>query len=146
MKTEFPTDLESRLRRHVTALARTPRPPGSAAHEIARGYVRDQLQAAGFVPIVEEDHGFEIACTNILAKPIPDRPDLPLVIVGAHYDSTPTTPGADDNASALAALLEAAHWLRPQLAQAERWATARLQLASYDLEEYGMIGSLLHAR
>ena len=28
------------------------------------------------------------------------------VIVGAHYDSTPDTPGADDNASAVAALLE----------------------------------------
>lgn len=34
--------------------------------------------------------------------------DSPMVIVGAHYDTVPGTPGADDNASGVAALVELA--------------------------------------
>jgi Zn-dependent M28 family amino/carboxypeptidase len=35
-----------------------------------------------------------------------------VVVVGAHYDTVPTTPGADDNASAVAVLIETARLLR----------------------------------
>lgn len=35
-----------------------------------------------------------------------------IVILGAHYDTVPTTPGADDNASAVATLIEVARLLR----------------------------------
>lgn len=38
------------------------------------------------------------------------RPDE-IVILGAHYDTVPETPGADDNASAVAVLIEAARLL-----------------------------------
>ncbi len=69
---------------------------------------------------------------------------MPLVIVGAHYDSLPGTPGADDNASAVAALLELAAWIFPRLA-AEGRPTARLQLAAYDQEEDGLVGSHYHS-
>src|SRR5262249_22318635 len=54
-------------------------------------------------------------------------------------------PGADDNASAVAALLELAAWIGPQFGSLNSCA-ARLQLAAYDLEEFGLIGSGLHAR
>lgn len=36
------------------------------------------------------------------------------VVIGAHYDSVPETPGADDNASGVAALLEVALQIRPK--------------------------------
>ena len=36
-----------------------------------------------------------------------------IVVVGAHYDSIPPTPGADDNASGVAILLELARRVRP---------------------------------
>jgi Zn-dependent M28 family amino/carboxypeptidase len=40
---------------------------------------------------------------------VPGRdPTLPAIVVGAHYDSYAATPGADDNASGVAALLEIA--------------------------------------
>src|SRR5205823_4198169 len=120
-------------------LASTPRPPDSAAHSTARRYILDHMRRAGF----DADETPRVA--NLLTRPLPDRADLPLIIIGAHYDSIPTSPGADDNASAVAALLEVAAWLRPQLDGADKWATARLQLAAYDLEEYGMIGSTDHA-
>ncbi|MFL5340866.1 MAG: M28 family peptidase [Gemmataceae bacterium] len=140
--TSLDPDLERRLRHHVVALASTPRPPESPAHAAARAYIRTYLESAGFA--VVEDGGGGL-CINLLTRPVPDRPDLPLVVIGAHYDSTPETPGADDNASAVAALLELAAWLGPLLRDAERWATGRLQLAAYDLEEYGMLGSIRHA-
>jgi len=46
---------------------------------------------------------------NILALPRQRR--TPLLLVGAHYDSVPQTPGADDNASAVAAVLACAQVL-----------------------------------
>jgi Zn-dependent M28 family amino/carboxypeptidase len=67
------------------------------------------------------------------------------VLIAAHYDSIPESPGADDNASAVAALLELSRLIRPRLATGSR-RQARLQLVAYDLEESGMIGSYLHSR
>jgi Zn-dependent M28 family amino/carboxypeptidase len=56
-------------------------------------------------------------------------------ILGAHFDSVPGTPGADDNASGVAVLLEAARLL----------ARARLRsqvlFCAFNLEELNMIGS-----
>ena len=145
MTSLFPPDLESRLRKHVVTLASAPRPMGSKAHAAARDYVRRHLTQAGFECSDQSITEYGEPCVNVLTDWLPANHDLPLVIVGAHYDSTPTTPGADDNASAVAALLEVAAWIRPQLERAEKWATARLQLAAYDLEEYGMVGSIGHA-
>jgi Zn-dependent M28 family amino/carboxypeptidase len=137
--------LAENLRAHVAYLAATPRPPGSPAHRQAADYIRDQLQRAGFSVDTENfsEEGFQ--GTNLLTRPLPDRPDLPLVIIGAHYDSIPGSPGADDNASAVAALLELARWIGPRLTP-EGSATARLQLAAYDLEESGLVGSYVHSR
>ena len=36
------------------------------------------------------------------------RPRLPSLVIGAHYDTVTGSPGADDNASAVAVLLEVA--------------------------------------
>ncbi|MGH8615863.1 MAG: M20/M25/M40 family metallo-hydrolase [Gammaproteobacteria bacterium] len=37
-----------------------------------------------------------------------------IIVIGAHYDTVPGTPGADDNASGIAALIELARLLRAQ--------------------------------
>lgn len=59
----------------------------------------------------------------------------PLTILGAHFDSVEGTPGADDNASGVAVLLEAARML----------STVRLRtqvlFCAFNLEEFNMIGS-----
>jgi len=134
--------LEQRLRAHVAALAAAPRPPETAEHERARAYVGAHLRQAGFT--VEEHRDSKTPpVINLLTAPLPDRADLPLLVIGAHYDSTPTTPGADDNASAVAALLELAAWIHPRL-HGDGLA-CRLQLAAYDMEEYGLLGSYAHA-
>jgi Zn-dependent M28 family amino/carboxypeptidase len=139
------TALAERLRRHVETVAATERPPNSSAHARTARYILDHLRAAGFT--VKDDarttaEGF--GCRNLLTEPLPRDERLPLVVIGAHYDSVRGSPGADDNGSAVAALLELASWIRPHLDGAGRWH-ARLQLVAYDLEEYGLIGSQLQA-
>jgi Zn-dependent M28 family amino/carboxypeptidase len=137
--------LADRLRRHVETLAATPRIPGTPEHRKALEYVRGHLQDAGLKTYDQiEDYDAGIACHCVLTEPLPGEDSLPLVIVGAHYDSIPGSPGADDNASAVAALIELASWIAPRLQQAP--AHARLQLVAYDLEEYGLIGSAIHSR
>ena len=145
MSEELPwTELERKLLRHVEELAAIPRPPGSPAHRQARDYLRSHLRSAGFT-VADDAFAAPLAeGVNLVTAPVPDRPELPLVIVGAHYDSRPETPGADDNASALAALLELAAWLGPRLGDAGHWA-ARLQLVAYDREEDGLLGSQRHS-
>ncbi len=60
---------------------------------------------------------------------------FPPLVIGAHYDTVPGSPGADDNASALAVLLETAEALvgasliRP------------LRFVAFCLEEQGLLGS-----
>lgn len=66
------------------------------------------------------------------------RPDEVLV-VGAHFDAVPTTPGADDNGSGTAALLEIARVLRAR----PMHRTVRFVL--FNLEELGHTGSNQYA-
>jgi hypothetical protein len=64
----------------------------------------------------------------------------PLVILGAHFDSVPGTPGADDNASGVAVLLEAARVLsRARL-------RSQVLFCAFNLEELNMVGSTYFAR
>lgn len=139
------TGLETRLRAHVQALAATPRTPGTPEHLAAEEYIRQHLQAAGFSVQVEHFSEAGFVGGNLRTDPRPDEAMLPQFIVGAHYDSVPQSPGADDNASAVAALLELAAWIGPQL-DAITPRRVRLQLVAYDLEEYGMVGSQVHCR
>ena len=57
------------------------------------------------------------------------------MLVGAHYDTVVASPGADDNASALAALLEVADRLKHRDVARPVW------LAAFCLEEQGLLGS-----
>ncbi|UYZ61486.1 M28 family peptidase [Hymenobacter weizhouensis] len=73
--------------------------------------------------------------------------DAPRLVVGAHYDVCGNQPGADDNASAVAGLLETArllHQFRPALKY-------RVELVAYPNEEPPYfatehMGSAVHAR
>ena len=136
------SSLARALRAHVERLAAKPRPPGTEEHRQARTYIGQQLEEAGFsvTAIPREEAGFR--CVNLVSDALPDDRSLPLVVLGAHYDSVIESPGADDNASAVASLLEVARRIRPQL---DRPLHARLQLVAYDLEEYGLVGSSLHS-
>lgn len=71
---------------------------------------------------------------NIVGRLGPQR-GAGLVILGAHFDSVQGTPGADDNASGVAVLLESARLLsRTSL-------RAQVLFCAFNLEELNMIGS-----
>ncbi len=63
-----------------------------------------------------------------------------VTVLGAHLDSVPGTPGADDNASGLAVLLECARLL------ARIKTSVQLQYCAFNLEELNMIGSTAFAK
>src|SRR4029079_13439484 len=77
-----------------------------------RAYLRDQLRAMGY-EVVEQPFDVSIRpALNLEVVLTGSRPNLPELVVGAHYDTAMGgTPGADDNASAVAALLEVARAL-----------------------------------
>lgn len=60
----------------------------------------------------------------------------PLLLIGAHYDQVEVGHGATDNASGVAAVLELAQALK-----AKPLAGHRVQVAFWDLEEKGLLGS-----
>jgi Zn-dependent M28 family amino/carboxypeptidase len=57
------------------------------------------------------------------------------VVVGAHYDTVPGSPGADDNTASVVGLLELARLLAPHRFQ------ETILLAAFDMEEIGLLGS-----
>ncbi|HEY7163812.1 MAG TPA: M28 family peptidase [Candidatus Binatia bacterium] len=76
---------------------------------------------------------------NILGSATPQT-RRSLLILGAHLDSVQGTPGADDNASGLAVLLEAARLL------ARARTRHQLLFCAFNLEELNMIGSTYLAK
>lgn len=93
---------------HVRALeAFGVRGGGSAAEAAAATYIRDQLVALGLDARIEE-FGLPNGGTsrNVIAR-VKGSSDRVLVL-GAHMDSKPPSPGANDNGSGCGALLEIA--------------------------------------
>lgn len=83
--------------------------------ESARLYITGRLQDAGYDV---ENQEYEIAgdsFANVVAEQKGTSKAGEIVVIGAHYDSVAGSPGADDNASGVAALLELARMLRGQV-------------------------------
>jgi Zn-dependent M28 family amino/carboxypeptidase len=107
-----PGGAPGRLHEHVQALAGSigerhlGRP---AALREAAAYIEGALAAAGLSASSQEFRAGGQAVRNLDAE-LGSGPG-PVVIVGAHYDTVPGSPGADDNASGVAATLEIARML-----------------------------------
>jgi hypothetical protein len=95
--------LAERLRRHVFELAKDQR---NMDLERPARYIEEALAAHGLQPAA---HRFQSAGRAV--RNIEVNPRETAVVVGAHYDTVPGSPGADDNASAVAALIELAGML-----------------------------------
>jgi len=135
-------DLEQRLYQHLLELVRDRDPYlSSGGHHLVQQYLRSTLAQWGTV----EPHQFTVrgqTHTNwILKIPPRDRAhqSLPPILVGAHYDTVPGSPGADDNASGVAGLLELARYA------AEYPPVRPLWLVAFDMEEAGLLGSGAYA-
>jgi hypothetical protein len=107
-------DLADALAHHVRTLATTigPRNDGHrAALDSAAAYIRRELAAMGWSV---EELPFEagpLRFVNLQATIRGTTRADEIIVVGAHYDTADDTPGADDNASSVAGLLEIARRL-----------------------------------
>jgi Zn-dependent M28 family amino/carboxypeptidase len=113
--------------------------------ENAASYIESELRKANANPAQQTWQAGEQLYKNIIASYQPEKQNR--LIIGAHYDVCGDQPGADDNASAVAGLLELARLLfenNPAL-------DYRIDFVAYCLEEppyFGTtnMGSYVHAR
>ena len=102
-------ELERQLRSDVQVLARDigerniPNNPRQL--EAAAAFVENSLNAGGYQPQSQPYSVAGTVCRNIQAEIRGVEKPKEIVIIGAHYDSAPGSPGADDNASGVAAML-----------------------------------------
>ena len=109
------SDLPARLERHVRVLAgeigeRNVFRPG--ALHAAADYFERQWTAYGCTATRQEYRVRGVPCANIQVETAGSVQPDELIVLGAHYDTVRNSPGADDNASGIAALLEIARMLR----------------------------------
>lgn len=138
---------KERLYNDVLKLVSTPSPRNShnlASLNAAAGYILEELKKTS--GRVEEQlytvNGKEFK--NIICSFGPEEGER--LIVGAHYDVCEDQPGADDNASGVAGLLEIARLLSD-----EKELKYRIDLVAYTLEEPPFfrtenMGSAVHAK
>ncbi|MBI4679066.1 MAG: M28 family peptidase [Elusimicrobia bacterium] len=122
--------LAERLERHVRVLSHVigERSLGEYQHIVkARDYVSSEFKSYGYEVAVQEYRTYGRAFQNLSAERPGRAPEI--VLVGAHYDSVAGTPGADDNASGVAVLLE----LSRRFSQASPGLT--LRFAAFATEE-----------
>jgi hypothetical protein len=140
--------LEQRLRRHVEVLAREigernlGRPDALRA---AARYIAEVWRGQG-VAVREETFtvGGQLVANLVAEQPGTDA-QAGTLVVGAHYDTAPGTPGANDNGSGVAVLLE----LPAALAGPRRARTVRFVAFVNEEPPYFAtedMGSRVHAR
>lgn len=136
----------ARLRRHLTYLTTTPQPRNyrhPAVLDSVAAYIGRHLAAAG---ARTEQQPYRVqgqTYRNVIGSFGPA--EGPRLIIGAHYDVCGEQPGADDNGTGVAALLELARLLGQQPA-----LPYRVDLVAYTLEEPPFfrtpnMGSYVHA-
>jgi len=136
----------ARLERHVRMLAEelVPRDFEQPQNlDRAAAYIARELGGAGARVSEQPFSAGGRVYRNVLGSFGPETPER--IVVGAHYDTDGPFPGADDNASGVAGLIE----LAALLGGVE--LPMRVELAAYSLEEMpffgtGEMGSAVHAR
>jgi len=108
--TQGTKELKERLKDHVVTLSDRIGDRSVFRYEQlqeAAGYISDQLRSIGYELIFQEYTVYNKRVANIIATKKGSHRADEVIVVGAHYD-TCANPGADDNASAVAGLIELA--------------------------------------
>jgi Zn-dependent M28 family amino/carboxypeptidase len=136
-------ELKDRLRSHLIHLIRERDPYlATQGHFYVQQYIQQELSQWGTVTV----QPFQVRGMSLqnLVLDLPTPPQSPLrppILIGAHYDAVPNSPGADDNATGVAVLLELARWFS---AVPPRYP---IRLVAFDFEEtsYELAGSTYYA-
>ncbi len=134
-----------RLKGHVEKLSKEFYPRNYEERinlEKCADYIKDHFQAAGARVEIQEFKVSNIIYKNIIGHFSNNKSSK--IIIGAHYDSYEKTPGADDNASGVAGLIELAYLLKSKSLE------KNIDLVAYCLEEppffrTDQMGSAIHA-
>lgn len=97
-------------------------------NKIVANWIADEFSSYGYKTFCQGKY------ENVVALPKVETNDS-LILVGAHYDSVRATPGADDNASAAAAMLGCAK------AVSEYAPQMPVCFVAFNCEEDGLLGS-----
>lgn len=109
-----------RARAHVEAISAVPHPMGSPAETDVRNYILHQLALLGIDASVREatltfqprgGPPVHLRVKNVVGEIDGTNPSKAVMLV-AHYDSTVTSPGASDDGTGVATLLETARAIR----------------------------------
>ncbi|MCM2358307.1 MAG: M28 family peptidase [Geobacteraceae bacterium] len=140
--------LRDRLRSHVRTLAGEIGERHVWRHRAldrAAGYLEGELRGAGYAVADQAYTAEGREVRNLEAELRGSSAPEEIIVVGAHYDSVSGSPGANDNASGVAALIEIAHslagWPLPR--------TVRFVLFTNEEPPFfktGQMGSLVYAR
>jgi hypothetical protein len=127
--------LASVLRRHVEAIASRPHNTDHPdALEASASEIERQLRASGYAPSAQvfDADGVKVRNIEVVIEPSPGSAAdaIETLVISAHYDSAGNAPGANDNGSGTAALLEIARMLKPH-----RMTRTRLRLVFFVNEE-----------
>jgi hypothetical protein len=117
--TEFSS---GRAMNHLAAVSQHPRPPGSPAHAAAREYLLGQLNAQGLEAQVQSASALNSTQGGALRAGTVHNVIGRLrgaggggggaLLIAGHYDTVPNSPGASDDGSSIAAMLETARALK----------------------------------
>jgi len=130
------------VRAHLQALISERHPLSSPAGlRRAQDYLADQFRRIGLEVSFHQFRALGGTYQNVIAalRPQSARRTGPPLIIAAHYDTVEGSPGADDNASGLAVMLEAARALSPMTLARE------IRFIAFCLEEEDLLGSLAYA-
>ena len=109
----------------------------------AQDYLADQFRRVGLEVSFHQFRALGGTYKNVIAALRPQQGSArrtgPPLIIAAHYDTVEGSPGADDNASGLAVMLEAARALSPMTLARE------IRFIAFCLEEEDLLGSLAYA-
>ncbi|MCC0176011.1 M28 family peptidase [Waterburya agarophytonicola K14] len=134
-------ELKKRLHEYLIQIVRERDPYlASGGHFFVREYIREFLGQYGAIKVHEFQFRGKTHQNLILNLNSAAESNLPPILIGAHYDGVPGTPGADDNATGVAVLLELATVFSTNPVKYP------IQLVAFDLEEYNRAGSFAYAK
>jgi hypothetical protein len=144
--TDDERSLREQLRTHVHAIASKEHNVWAAAElEAAAIYIEERMRAAGHAVQREEFKSGGASVRNLIVEVRGARRPEEIVVVGAHYDSILGAPGANDNGSGVAAVLELARTMR-DWQPARTWRLALFVNEEPPFFQTRAMGSNVHAR
>lgn len=111
---EIEKQISLNLKQHVIVLSEKIGPRNIWRHETlerSASYVIKQLESAGYKTDIQVFEAEGKTVKNVIAEKCGHSQPNQIIIVGAHYDTVSNSPGANDNASGVACLIELAKTL-----------------------------------